>query len=199
MEGIIVRTYPYGDADLILRVFTAKGEKISCLAKHARKSTKRFGSTIDVFDLGRIEVAKGRGTLWMLKSFVQVTSFPGLRTNLDRMGVAALACESFDYLIPDDSSGNQDLYTTLKLGLKAIEESMDMRETLKAGYLVLATLLRDTGFRESIVEEKPSAKNLLLLIESVERVAERELASKDTVISILKELKRNLTAKQVSS
>ncbi len=49
-NAIVLHTFPYGDKDLIARLLTVEGELISCFAKGAQNSQKRFGPALDVLN-----------------------------------------------------------------------------------------------------------------------------------------------------
>ncbi len=48
VEAIVLKTWPYGDKDLIVSLMTAQKGKIRGIAKGARASQKRFSGTLDL-------------------------------------------------------------------------------------------------------------------------------------------------------
>jgi DNA repair protein RecO (recombination protein O) len=189
-EGIIIKMHPSGEADLVLRVLRAEGDKLSLLAKNARRSKRRFGSSFDLFDRGRFETGRGRGTLLLVQSFIPGVAWRTMRADLDRYISASVLCETADYLVPEgvepDSSAS---YTTVIDGLQAIEEAADSREALRAVYLAVANLLSIAGFLDQTLAQTPSANFLRRLLDNVEEITERKLQSRESLEQIIKGLK----------
>ena len=46
-EALLLHRLPYGESDLIVRLFTEQSGRVSCLARSARKSQKRFGGGLE--------------------------------------------------------------------------------------------------------------------------------------------------------
>ncbi len=47
-EALLLRRVEYGESDLVLTLLTQKVGKVSALARGARKSSKRFGSALEL-------------------------------------------------------------------------------------------------------------------------------------------------------
>lgn len=194
LEGTVIRSYPSGDSDLVIRILTRELGKIAVFAARARSSGKRRGTSLEVFDTGVFTIRERRGGLASLNNFKPTQSWRDLRENLNKLGVASVICESFDILIREEqshSAENGDLYEILNLGMTAVNEAGELKEILKAGYVTLSSLLAVTGYQDSSKVAVPSAKNLLLLIDHLERCAEKQLLSKGALQSSLAELKKN--------
>jgi DNA repair protein RecO len=187
LHGIIIRVWPSGDADLVLRVLTQEQGKISCIAKHARKSKRRFGTSFDVLDRGVFELGPSRGTLSPVRSFVPEISFRAIRNDIDKVALAALVCESADNLLHEGDIEPGALFETIALGLEAIDQSASVKESCKAAFLAVSHLLQLCGFLAA--SRPPSANNLLLAVEEVERAAERPLQTKRAIQEIVERLK----------
>jgi len=189
-EGLIIRMYPSGEADLVLRVLRAQGDKVALLAKSARRSKRRFGSSFDLFDRGSFETNRGRGSLLLVQSFIPGRAWRAVRTDLDRFVAASVLCESIDALVPEGIVPENDaMYTTAIDGLQAIEEAHDTKEALRALYLAVAHLLTLAGFLDPELAGAPSAHHLRRLLDEVERVTERELTSRDSLDLAIEHLK----------
>ena len=52
--AVLLRRVDYGDFDLILTLFTETTGKISVIAKHAKKSKKRFAGVLELFTVLKI-------------------------------------------------------------------------------------------------------------------------------------------------
>jgi DNA repair protein RecO (recombination protein O) len=60
-SAILIRRVEYGDYDLILSFLTRDNGKISVIAKSAKRSKRRFGGVLELFNALNIVVASGRG------------------------------------------------------------------------------------------------------------------------------------------
>jgi DNA repair protein RecO (recombination protein O) len=58
--AVLLRRVDYGDFDLILTFFTEAAGKISVIAKHAKKSKKRFAGVLELFTVLKITCQTGR-------------------------------------------------------------------------------------------------------------------------------------------
>ncbi|MXW43706.1 MAG: DNA repair protein RecO, partial [Candidatus Dadabacteria bacterium] len=60
-EALVLRKSDYGEADLIVTLFSRELGKFRALAKNAKKSRKRFGGRLDFFNRLAIEVTLNKG------------------------------------------------------------------------------------------------------------------------------------------
>jgi len=182
--------HPSGEADLVLRVVRAEGDKVSLLAKNARRSKKRFGSSFDLFDRGRFEVNRGRGALSLVQSFIPGPAWRTVRNDLDRYIAASVLCEVADHLLPEgvEPEGPAS-HQTVQDTLQAIEDGRDTKEALRALYLGVANLLSIAGFLDQTLTQTPSAHYLRHLLDNVEGVTERKLRSRESLEQTLHTLR----------
>lgn len=59
--AIILRRYPFGEADYLLTLFTKNRGKVKVVAKGVRKVTSRRGGHLDLFNQVKIQVREGKG------------------------------------------------------------------------------------------------------------------------------------------
>ncbi|MDC0358322.1 DNA repair protein RecO [Oligoflexia bacterium] len=190
LEGIVIRTTPSREADLVVQLMTKDAGKVALLAKYARKSKRRFSGSFDLFDHGIFAVTQGKGSLALVQSFTQRNCFKALRENLGKMTAATVVCECFDHLIKESvTEGSTALFQTLQLGLQAIEESEDLKLCFRATFLAIGNLLNLCGYLDQDSIGKPSAKNLLKLLDHLERCSERELKSKSALVPQIQSLR----------
>ena len=173
---------------MVLRVITDTRGKMALFAPHARKSNRRYGAKIDVLDYGTLEFKQGRASLPTLTAFNSLSSFPGLRSDLDRLSAASIVCEAFDLLLPEEGHEAGETFHVLLLALKSLEKSEGAKPILRVCFLTLATLLNITGFETSKAGGQASRKNLLRLLDQIEAVAERRLATRTALESMLARL-----------
>ncbi len=189
-HGIILRSYPSRESDLVLRVLTKETGKISLLAKYARKSRKKHGSSFDILDRGKFEIREGKGSLTLVESFIPEGGFRRIREDLNKITIASAVLECADILVHEESEPSSEPYEVVDLALRAIEEAIELKETLKSCFLAVGHLLHIAGFGTDDSAETPSAKRLMSLLLSVEQNGERKLETKSAVLEILESLKK---------
>lgn len=186
ITGIVLRTYPYGDSNLILKVLTETRGKVSIAAKSARNSQKRFHGGFDIFDTGSFRVKEGSGDiLGEVAEFTPIKNFVALRESLTRIVVGSFLTECFELVVAEDSSEDPYCFNTLNLALEAVSHSSDEKEALKAAFLALGSLLKHEGIlpTDALV---PTFKNLKYLCEIIENQTHRKIISKDEVFQLVK-------------
>ncbi|MDW7710602.1 MAG: DNA repair protein RecO [Deferrisomatales bacterium] len=82
-EAYLLRSTPYGEADLIAVLFTRRWGRVSVLAKGARKSRRRFGGVLDYFHLMRAEVRPAPAGLGRLLGVELLRALPRLRESVE--------------------------------------------------------------------------------------------------------------------
>ena len=81
--AILLRRVDYGDFDLILTLFTEAQGKISVIAKHAKKSKKRFAGVLELFTVLNITCQTSRRTgLPVLQEALLEEPFTAIRGNM---------------------------------------------------------------------------------------------------------------------
>lgn len=84
-ESIVIRLTDYGEHDRIFGLYTRKYGKISAFAASAKKSKKRFGTSLDLFSLVTAEISPPSSVgknLWRLQKTEMINPNIGLRSNL---------------------------------------------------------------------------------------------------------------------
>ncbi len=80
-HAIIMRTWEFGETDLLVSFFTSDKGRLKGVAKGARKSRKRFANCLDLLSLVKLEYELKRGReLYFLHSGKLVHAFPGIRS-----------------------------------------------------------------------------------------------------------------------
>ncbi len=196
-QGIVIRTYPSGEADLILRIMARERGKISLIARYSRNSKRRFSGGFDLFDCGMFAASRGSGSLYRLSSFSLPNSLIKLRDDLDKFSLASVLCEAYDNIVkehPLEPTESIELYENLWLGLKAIEQSSGVKEGLRGLFMALSQLLAISGHVDLSEAPPPSAKSLYALCSKIESVSERELRSKSNLEGLMSALQSSMAA-----
>lgn len=185
-KGIVLRSFDSGESSVVFHILSTKGEKFSAIAKGIKNSKKRFLGKLEVFDVGTFKVKEGRGSLDILLEFSPDQGCFHMREDFEKLILASLLLESFDYLIHDtDLEEGELIYHLLHEGLQDIDGSTNLKETFKACYLTLTGLLKITGYFKPDFNNAPSKNNLLSLLNYLEECADRQLKCKHLVVQIL--------------
>jgi DNA repair protein RecO (recombination protein O) len=90
--ALVLGRTAFGDADLIVSLFTEAHGKLSALARGARRSQKRFAGSLEPIHTIRVELTPPqRGELYTLKSAHLAEPRAGLLNHLGRMNAAGRA------------------------------------------------------------------------------------------------------------
>lgn len=189
----MIRVIPSAEADLIVAIIDEQGEKHVAIAKQARKSRKRFGSSLDLFDFGRFEATSGRGGLPMLQSFIPEPGFRRIRDSLSKISCASVLAEAIDLLIPEGHAdqGTHSPFEVAREALLEINDSSDLKSELRALYTGLSRILEFSGYHDKESERTPSLHALRLTISHLERCVERRLKSRESLELVTRGLVAN--------
>jgi DNA repair protein RecO (recombination protein O) len=133
--AIVLTVRDYGEADLLVTFLTPERGPLTGIAKHAKKSRRRFAHCLE--PLSRVvfflSLKPGRD-LEFLQRGELVKSFPSLRRDLKRLGAAALLSEVAGLLAgPPDAL--QEIFATLEDALNLLEEGAPP-DSLLPGFLL---------------------------------------------------------------
>jgi DNA repair protein RecO (recombination protein O) len=99
--AIIMRTWEYGESDLLVSFFTPDQGRLKGVAKGARKSLKRFSNCLDPFCVSRLEYEKKAGReLCFLHSGKLVEVFPAVRSDFTSLALASYMLEFTEVFFP---------------------------------------------------------------------------------------------------
>jgi DNA repair protein RecO (recombination protein O) len=141
--AIILQVRDYGEADRLVLFLTPGRGRLTGVAKHARKSRRRFANCLE--PLSRVEFflsSRPRGELEFIQQGQAVEPHAGLRRDLKRLGAAAILAE----LAGEMASPPENLaaiFATLNLALERLEAG-EPPESLLPGFLL--HLLRLGGY-----------------------------------------------------
>jgi DNA repair protein RecO (recombination protein O) len=99
-EAVVLAAVDYGESDRIVTLFTREHGKVRAIARHGKKSVKRFSGALEVFARLRLHLVLKEG-LSSLRTTDIINVFPHIRQDLLKIGYAGYACEIVDRFIPD--------------------------------------------------------------------------------------------------
>ena len=140
--AVVIKISRYGEAHQIVTLATEQLGLIQAVARHARKSRKRYPGALDYFKLLTVECSKSkRGDLWNLDRAMITHYYAPLVRNLDRYIAGCWIIENFRIFVPLQL--NDPLYFAW------LRDSLDYFETRDPGPASIAAafiiLLRATG------------------------------------------------------
>jgi DNA repair protein RecO (recombination protein O) len=115
-EALILRTYPFHEADLLVTLFTRTEGKIRGVAKAAKKSKRRFGGALEL--LTHVVAhwqEKEKQELARLDSFDIITSPLAAELNYPRAVALSYVAEVIDQLLPDREPSDDVFRLTLSV------------------------------------------------------------------------------------
>ena len=121
-NAIIMRTWEFGETDLLVSFFTSDKGRLKGVAKGGRKSRKRFANCLDLLSLVKLEYELKRGReLYFLHSGKLVHAFPGIRSDFSSLSLASYMIELTETLFPL-SVTDKEMFALLKNAFLALNE-----------------------------------------------------------------------------
>ncbi|CAN5795020.1 DNA repair protein RecO [soil metagenome] len=138
-QGIVLRGYPFGDADRVVVLLSPNNGKLRTVAKGVRKTTSRFGGRLEPFTHVDLVLYEGRN----LDTITQVSiieGFPGVRGDLDRVVAAGIMVEAADAVAQEEESSIR-LFLLLQRGLRALNAGVVGSDLITSFLLKLADVV----------------------------------------------------------
>jgi len=118
-QGIVLRSFPFGEADRVVVLLSPNHGKLRTVAKGVRKTKSRFGGRLEPFCHVDLVLYEGRN----LDTITQVSiiePFHRLRADLDRVVAAGTMVEVADAVALEGESAVR-LFLLLQRGLRALD------------------------------------------------------------------------------
>ncbi|MEE3326443.1 MAG: DNA repair protein RecO [Myxococcota bacterium] len=120
-EAIVLRAVEYGEADVIAHLLTPEKGRQTVIAKHARKSRRRFPGSLDLFNHLFVRISKKRrSSLGFLEQAVLRAPFLPLRQQAGRYALASYLVELLDRMAPEEGAG-AEMGQLFEFALSALE------------------------------------------------------------------------------
>ena len=137
--AIVLSVRDYGEADLLVTFLTPTRGCLTGMAKHAKKSRRRFAHCLEPLSRVDFFLAPSRGELEFIQKGELVRSFSGLRRDLRRLGAAAVLAE-LSGLLAGPPEAYAGIFATLEAALGLLEAGAPPESLLPALLLRLLTL-----------------------------------------------------------
>ena len=106
MPALVLRTIEFGEADLIVHLLTPDRGRVTAMAKHARRSVRRFAGSLDLFNHLEVKIhPRRRGGMPLLDRAKLVSAFLPLRDHPVRYALACYVTELLSRLAPEEGVG----------------------------------------------------------------------------------------------
>lgn len=146
-QGIVLRSYPFGEADRVVVLLSPNSGKIRTVAKGVRKTKSRFGGRLEPFTHVDLVLYEGRN-LDTITQVAVLEPFPRLRSDLDAVVAAGTMVEAADAVAQEEESSIR-LFLLLQRGLKALEAGRQSADLMTSFLLKLADVV---GVAPSLVQ-----------------------------------------------
>lgn len=124
-EAIVLRAVEFGESDVIAHLLMPEIGRLTVMAKHARKSQRRFPGSLDLFNHVWVRVSRRRrSSLGFLEQAVLQDPFLALRGGLERFALASYLIELLDRMAPEEgaSADTRRLFGFALSALSAVGE-----------------------------------------------------------------------------
>lgn len=102
--GVVLRTTPLRESDLLVVLYTDVHGKISAVARGGRRSQRRFAGALSLLVLAKWELGrKPRGELWSLEGAEIVREWTALSSDVVAVAHASYVAELVGALLPAES------------------------------------------------------------------------------------------------
>ncbi len=135
-QGIVLRSYPFGEADRVVVLLSPNRGKLRTVAKGVRKTKSRFGGRLEPFSHVDLVVYEGRN-LDTITQATLIEPYPHLRTDLDRVMLAGTMVEVADMVAGEDEPELR-LFLLLQRGLRVLDREEEPHPDLLTAYLLKA-------------------------------------------------------------
>jgi DNA repair protein RecO (recombination protein O) len=112
VQGVVLRSLRYGEADRILHLYTPQHGKVGAIAKGVRRARSRFGGRMEPFFRLNLVLHEGRSELLTVTAAETVEGYPRLREDGGALDTAARACDAVSRLF-DTSEPHPGVYNLL--------------------------------------------------------------------------------------
>ena len=149
-EALILRKSSYGEADLLVTLFSREFGKFRALAKNAKKSQKRFGGRLDFFNRLTIDVTLNRRKFNLIGDVTLKQSYRDIAESVDSFTTATRVLELVDFLIPEQEPASE----LFDLAADTLELLSKKREPYSVFLVFLLRALTLCGYRPDLRFDK---------------------------------------------
>ena len=135
-QGIVLRSYPFGEADRVVVILSPNNGKLRTVAKGVRRTKSRFGGRLEPFTHVDLVLYEGRN-LDTITQVSVIAPYPNLRADLDAVMAAGTMVEVVDAVATEEEPSAR-LFLLLRRGLEALDGGVSGPDVMTAFLLKLA-------------------------------------------------------------
>lgn len=120
-EAVVLRSFPFGEADRVLHVYTASSGRRGAIAKGVRRTKSRFGGRLEPFSHVELSLHRGRGELATVTGASLVRSHDRIRADGRRLQIGLVGLEAMLRLFTEEEQ-NDRAFLALTRFLDALDE-----------------------------------------------------------------------------
>src|SRR6187200_2082843 len=135
-EAVVLRSFPFGEADRVLHVYTAASGRLGAIAKGVRRTKSRFGGRLEPFSHVELSLHRGRGELATVTGASLVRSHDRIRSDSRRLQIGLVALEAMLRLFTEEERNDRAF-----LALTRFLDALDAREPQRGRRPVLDPLV----------------------------------------------------------
>ena len=118
-QGIVLRSYPFGESHKVVVLVSAANGKLRTVAKGVRKTKSRFGGRLEPFTHVELVLYEGR-ELDTITQVEVIDAHTPLRGDIEAVGAASTMAEVVDHVVhPEEPSAA--VFLTFRRGLAALD------------------------------------------------------------------------------
>lgn len=140
-EGLVLKNIPFGEADLLVTLYTRETGKVRAVAKGARRTSSKLVGHFEPLTVTRLSLARGRN-LDVVNQVEVLDNFARLKSDLSSVARGLYVAELVDGFGPE-SSANPAMYDLAIEALQAVSRDPGWDLPLRCFEL---HLLRVSGF-----------------------------------------------------
>ncbi len=125
LHSIVIGAKNYGEADVIVTLYTKEKGKVVAIAKGARKLTSKKRSALLLFCKVNCEVIETKG-MGIIREAKLVTSFEEFRTDLRKVSLAYFFCEVTRKITPENVP-QAEIYILLSKALTRLSQTSKLK------------------------------------------------------------------------
>ncbi len=122
-EAVVLRSFPFGEADRVLHLYTAASGRLGAVAKGVRRTKSRFGGRLEPFSHVELGLHRGRGELGTVTGASLVRSHDRIRSDGYRLQVGLVGLEAMLRLYTEEEQSDRAF-----LALTRFLDALDERE-----------------------------------------------------------------------
>jgi DNA repair protein RecO (recombination protein O) len=122
-EAVVLRSFPFGEADRVLHLYTAASGRAGAMAKGVRRTKSRFGGRLEPFSHVEVGLHRGRGELGTITGASLVHSHDRVRSDGYRLQVGLVGLEAMLRLFTEEERNDRAF-----LALTRFLDALDDRE-----------------------------------------------------------------------